>query len=348
MRGVRQFARHGQGRAAVRALLHEILEVGLQQAKVSAKGDPVDQPPFDVAFESVIAPARGVAGVINEVIRIGRIALEAGLDLGVVAMHIEDIGVDLEAMAQQVGLVAGLGADVALGVEHELAGQQPLTQVEPARLVPARQRRIDRLRRVEPVAQRGVPAPEMIHGSEARRCDRLDGGRHDGGVAVAGVGSQKAGGRSLIVRVPSLGAQADRPAQRGVGQVAVEFAVQRQVSRPVAAVDDVVAKVGAALVVDGIDRRSQRLIVAEAQVVKALVELIPIGAHQPAEAMRLFGTRTQLERLRAAVAILNFRILIDRGHGGPEEGIAPVAVITIFDDRFCVGGDRGDADRIAH
>ena len=134
-------------------MLDEILEVGLQQPKVRAQCHSVGHAPVHIALETIVVTARRVAGVENEVVRVIRYALEAGLYLGIMPGEIEDVRVDHEPMMEQVRLVTRFQAEVRLGIERQLTRQQTLAQIEPTGLVSARERRIERLGRVELIGE---------------------------------------------------------------------------------------------------------------------------------------------------------------------------------------------------
>jgi hypothetical protein len=68
----------------------------------------IGRPPGDVAFQSVVASAGGISGVEHEIVGVLGVALEAGLDLRVVPVQIENVGVDLEPMIEQIRLVTRL------------------------------------------------------------------------------------------------------------------------------------------------------------------------------------------------------------------------------------------------
>ena len=159
MRRICQLARHRQEGGARGTLLHEILEVGLQEPQVGAQGNPVGGPPVGIALQPVIMAAGRIAGVENEIVGVRRIALEAGRDLGIVPVEIKDIRVDLEPVIEHVGLISRFQVDVRLRIERQLARQQALAQVESTRLVSARHRRVDRLGRIQLIGQRGMAAP---------------------------------------------------------------------------------------------------------------------------------------------------------------------------------------------
>src|SRR5579862_5421355 len=102
------------------SLLHEILEVSLQQTQVRRKREHVRRSPGGLALETVVMAAGGVAGVEDKVVGVGRVALEAALDLRIVPVQIKDVRIECQATLQQIGLVAKLAVEIGFRVEGKL------------------------------------------------------------------------------------------------------------------------------------------------------------------------------------------------------------------------------------